>query len=135
MMLIIYLVIYVKVDLAKANNPKEEIKGNPGLNWVGSSSDQKEEYVQHLENLLQDLSETPAALLCENVLCDHPVHVSDIDQATKKLLGAVSQAAWESLEITKGTTGDQCSRAFTIQGWNDMVKPCQGEAQSLDICW
>ena len=85
MMLIIYLVIYVKVDLAKANNPKEEIKGNPGLNWVGSSSDQKEEYVQHLENLLQDLSETPEALLCENVLDDHPVHLSDIDQAPKKV--------------------------------------------------
>ena len=75
--------IFVEVDLAKANNSKEEIKRNPRLNWVGSSSDQKEEYVQHLENLLQDLSETPEALLCENVLYDHPVHVSDIDQATK----------------------------------------------------
>ena len=44
-------------------------------------------------------------------------------------------SAWENLESTKGTTGDQSSRAYTIPGWNDMVKPYQGEARFWNSIW
>ena len=42
---------------------------------------------------------------------------------------------WENLESTKGTTGDQSSRKFTIPGWNSMVKPFQVEAKFWHSLW
>ena len=128
--------IYIKVDLKKANNPPERIKRNPMLNWSGSTSEQRELYGQHLGNLLsQILPNPPECLQCDDILCDHAEHLSEIDQVTKELLGAVTDSAWENLETTKGTTGDQASRAHTIPGWNDMVKPYQGEARFWSSLW
>ena len=42
-----------------------------------------------------------------------------------RLLTAMTDCAWENLDCTKGTTGDQRSRKHTLPGWNDMVKPFQ----------
>ena len=53
--------------------------------------------------------------------------------ATK--LTIMTDSAWEHLEATKGTTGDQSSRAHTIPGWNDIVKPYQGEAKFWYSLW
>ena len=49
---------------------------------------------------------------------------------TKELLEAVVDSAWDNLEATKGTTGDQASREFTIPGWNEKVKPFHSKGNS-----
>ena len=128
--------IYVKVNLQKANNPPEKICRKPMLNWAGSSPEQRETYSQHLEELLsQDLFASPECLQCQDILCHHADHREQIDQVSKDLLSAVVDSAWENLETTKGTTGDQGSRAHTIPGWNDLVKPYQGEAKFWYSLW
>ena len=127
--------IYIKVDLAKANNPPEKITREPRLNWSWSSPEQHEAYAQQLGDQLAQQRDIPACLSCDNVLCDQPAHCQDIDQVTSNLLGAMVDSAWENLESTKGTTGDQSSRAYTIPGWNDMVKPYQGEARFWNSIW
>ena len=43
--------IYLKIDLAKANNRPEEPKRNPRLNWGRSSEEQKASYTQHLSDI------------------------------------------------------------------------------------
>ena len=129
--------IYVKVNLQKANNPPEKICRKPMLNWAGSSPEQRESYTEHLEGLLshQDLFDTPECLQCQDILCTHVEHREQIDQVSRDLLGTVVDSAWENLETTKGTTGDQKSRAHTIPGWNDLVKPYHGEARFWYSLW
>ena len=56
------------------------------------------------------------------------LHFQHIDSMTQELLVAVVDSAWDNLEATKGTTGDQASREHTIPGWNEKVKPFQNEA-------
>ena len=127
--------VYVKVDLAKANNPPERICRNPRLNWSCSSPEQQKAYAQQLGDQLAQHPDDPPGLSCDDVLCDQGPHCRDIDRATNKLLGAMVDSAWENLESTKGTTGDQSSREHTIPGWNDMVKPYQGEARFWFSLW
>ena len=129
--------IYIKGDLAKANNPPEKISRKPRLNWDHSSQEQREAYTQQLETHLSlgCFDTPPGCLQCTDVLCGQAAHHVEIDLVTKQLLGAVTDAAWENLEATKGTTGDQSSRAHTIPGWNDLVKPYQGEARLWYSLW
>ena len=44
-------------------------------------------------------------------------------------------SAWDNLEVSKGTTGDQSSREHTIPGWNEGVKPFQTEARFWYNLW
>ena len=69
------------------------------------------------------------------MLCDHVEHIAAIDKGTAELLGAIVESAWENLEKTKGTSGDQASRSHTIPGWNDRVKPYQSEARFWYNLW
>ena len=59
----------------------------------------------------------------------------DIDRVTCELLGVLTDSAWENLEYSKGTTGDQASRKHTIPGWNDRVKPFQNDAKFWNSLW
>ena len=127
--------IYLKIDLAKANNPPEEPKRNPRLNWGRSSEEQKASYSQHLSDILSQLPDQSPCQLCTNLHCDQDSHFQEIDSLTSDLLGSVAESAWENLEATQGTTGDQSSRKFTIPGWNDMVKPYQNEARFWYSLW
>ena len=54
---------------------------------------------------------------------------------TQELIGAMTNAAWDNLESTKGTMGDQASRNFTIPGWNEKVRPFQNEARFWHSLW
>ena len=127
--------IYLKIDLAKANNPPEEIQRNPMLNWGWSSEEQRQEYSLQLQGILSQPCDPPPCLECDDLQCYQSSHCQDIDKVTSKLLGAMADSAWENLESTKGTTGDQSSRKFTIPGWNSLVKPFQGEASFWYNLW
>ena len=124
--------IYMKVDLTKANNPPEEISRNPRLNWGRSSPEQQESYSNQLGDFLHHCDD---CLQCDNILCENVAHLHDIERVTAELLGAITDSAWENLEATKGTTGDQASRSHTIPGWNDRVKPFQNEARFWYSLW
>ena len=50
-------------------------------------------------------------------------------------MGSMVDSAWENLEATKGTNGDQQSRKHTIPGWNSMVKPFHKEAIFWHNLW
>ena len=85
--------VCIKVDVAKANNPPDKITRNPMLNWSCSTSDQRQNYVHQLEDLLsQDHHDTPACLQCEDVLCNHADHLFEIDQVAKSLMSAVTDS-------------------------------------------
>ena len=127
--------IYVKVDLNKANNPPEDIHRNPRLNWNRSTQLQKDQYTQQLQDMLSQPGNPPQCFQCTSVQCNQDWHLHDIDRATGSLLGAMTECAWENLECTKGTTGDQSSRQHTIPGWNNLVKPFQGEAKFWYNLW
>ena len=128
--------IYIKVDLAKAiHNPPEKVSRNPRLNWSRSTPEQREAYAQQLDVQLSQHLHTSPGVSCDNVLCDQHTHCHDIDEATSNLLGAMVDSAWDNLESTKGSTGDQSSREHIIPGWNDMVKPYQGEARFWYSIW
>ena len=127
--------IFLKVDLAKANNPPEDLKRNPRLNWSRSSEEQREKYSQQLNDTLSQSCDASSCLLCSDLQCCQDSHLKDIDKVTNKLLGAMVDSAWENLESTKGTTGDQSSRKFTIPGWNTLVKPFQSEASFWYNLW
>ena len=127
--------VYIKVDLAKANNPPEKVNRNPRLNWSRSSPEQKEEYAKQLGDHLSQQHDLSECLHCDDVLCDQESHRQEIDLVASKLLGALVDSAWENLDTTKGTTGDQSSREYTIPGWNDMVKPYQGESRFWYCLW
>ena len=124
--------VYVKIDLAKANNPPEKISRNPRLNWGRSSPEQHAMYSQQLRD---QLSLPGANLQCDDVLCDSRLHLQHIDSMTQELLAAVVDSAWDNLEATKGTTGDQASREHTIPGWNACVKPFQNESRFWYSLW
>ena len=51
------------------------------------------------------------------------------------MLGSLIDSAWDNLEHSKGTSGDQASRGHIIPGWNDLVKPYQGEARFWFNLW
>ena len=116
----------------KANNPPAKIRIIPMLNWTRSSPQQKESYANNLDTLLsQGFNSTSDFIQCENVLCQLGNHWFEINHLTRDLLGAVT----DSTMTTKGTTGDQVSRAHTISGWHDLVKPYQGEARFWFSHW
>ena len=108
--------VYLKINLAKANNPPEKIFRNPRLNWCRSSPDQKASYTQQVKDLLSEPEPEPVCLQCDDVLCSHRSHLQEIDSLTQKLISAMVDSAWDNLEATKGTTGDQVSREHTIPG-------------------
>ena len=81
------------------------------------------------------LGQLDVELECADVLCDNGAHLHDIDRVTCELLGVITDSAWENLEYSKGTTGDQASRKYTIPGWNDRVKPFQNEAKFWNSLW
>ena len=68
-------------------------------------------------------------------MCSSRSHLQDIDSMTQKLITAMVDSAWDNLEATKGTTGDQASREYTIPGWNEKVKPFQNEARFWYNLW
>ena len=85
----------MKIDLAKANNPPEEISRNPRLNWGRSSPDQQNSYTERVHDLLSQLEPD---IHCEYVVCDNVDHHHGIDALTGQLLGAITESAWENLE-------------------------------------
>ena len=122
----------MKIDLMKASNPPEEISRNPRLNWSRSSTEQQEKYSDMVRDMLGQLD---VELQCDDVLCDNGAHLHDIDRVTCEILEVITDSAWENLEYSKGTTGDQASRKHTIPGWNDRVKPFQNEAKFWNSLW
>ena len=121
--------IYIKIDLVKASNPLEKMSKPPRLDWGRSSTDQHAKYTQQLYDQLALHEPQPCLLECQDVLCSNTLHTQHIDSMTKDLLTAMVDSAWDNLESTKGNTGDQASREFTIPGWNESVKPFQNEAR------
>ena len=85
-----------------------------------------------LKGTLHQLEDEPQ---CVDVGCDNGDHLHSIDMLTSNILGAMTESAWENLEFSKGTTGDQTSRKHTIPGWNDRVKPYQSEARFWKSLW
>ena len=81
------------------------------------------------------LSQHDTDLSCDNSMCNNASHFHVIDRVTGELLDAITESAWENLEATKGTSGDQSSRDHTIPGWNDRVKPYQNEARFWYSLW
>ena len=126
--------IYLKADLSKAYIPPEKILRNPRLNWGRSSEEQREQYACQLQQQCQDL-QGHDCLHCQDILCDQGSHQLGIDVVTSNLLGAMVDSAWDNLDTTKGTTGDQKSRNHTIPGWNNIVKPYQGESRFWHSLW
>ena len=127
--------IYIKIDLAKANNPPEKLSRKPRLNWGRSSPEQHEKYNQQLRDRLSQPGADLSCLDCKDVLCSNVSHLQDLDHQTHELLEAMTDSAWDNLEATKGTTGDQGSREHTIPGWNERVKPFQNEARFWYSLW
>ena len=85
--------IYLKIDLAKANNPPEEPKRNPRLNWGQSSEEQKASYTQHLSDILSQQPDQSQCQLCTNLHCDQDYHFQEIDSLTTDLLESVAESA------------------------------------------
>ena len=135
MLIYINILIPYQIDLEKANNPPEEIKRNPMLNWGRSTQEQRDSYSQQLSDTLSQPLDPSPCLQCADPHCSQETHCNDIDKVTSNLLGAMTDSAWANLESTKGTTGDQSSRKFTIPGWNNLVKPYQGEAKFWYSIW
>jgi hypothetical protein len=77
------------------------------MNWGRSSEDQQASYTQQLKDQLSQPGPDPACLHCEDVMCSSSSHLQDIDSMTQKLITAMVDSAWDNLEATKGTTGDQ----------------------------
>ena len=127
--------VFLKINLAKACNPPEKVSRNPRLNWGRSSPEQQARYTQQLKDQLSQPGAAPGCLECDNVLCSNLSHLQDINCLTNKLLEAMVDSAWDNLEATKGTTGDQASREHTIPGWNEHVKPFQNEARFWYSLW
>ena len=127
--------IYVKIDLVKASNPPEKLSKPPRLNWGRSSTDQHAKYTQQLHDQLALHEPQPCLHECQDILCSNALHIQYMDNMAKELLTAMVDSAWDNLEATKGTTGDQASRKFTIPGWNESVKPFQNEARFWYSLW
>ena len=124
--------IYMKLKLEKAMiETKERYKG-PRINWGQSSDQQRGVYSNNLDFKLRSLK-TP--LPCQNPSCLKRLLHYALNQSTLEVLNAVIESAWETLEQTKGTTGDQKSRKCTIPGWNKNVKPFQEEARFWFCEW
>ena len=101
--------MYVKIDLVKASNPPEKLQKPCRLNWGRSSHDQHTMYTQQLRDVLAQYEASPCLLHCDDVLCRDPLYLRHIDNFTKELIVAMVDSAWENLEVSKGTTGDQAS--------------------------
>ena len=110
-------------------HPPDKVSRNPRLNWGRSSPEQQAQYTQQLADKLSQPGANLGCLDCDNVLCSNFSHLQDINCLANELLDAMVDSAWDNLEATKGTTGDQASREHTIPGWNEHVKPFQNEAR------
>ena len=126
--------IYLKVDLLKSRNPVDKVERKPRLNWTFSSEEQRKYYANCLDEKISHLNHSTSTF-CKNIFCNDENHRADIDILTENLVNAMVESAWVNLEQTKGTTGDQTSRAHTIPGWNDNVKPFQDEAKFWFSVW
>ena len=127
--------VYIKIDLIKARNPQEKLFKAPRLNWDRSSPEQHAMYKQQLNDQLEQHEPHHSVLKCDDVLCREAVHLQHIDSFSNELFSAMVDSAWDNLEVSKGTTGDQSSREHTIPGWNEGVKPFQTEARFWYNLW
>ena len=121
--------IYLKLNYVKEIAPPDVVHRNPKINWTRSSHEQRGNFAQQLFSYLSAPKEPLQCLQCQEPFCCDAGHYHEIDEATRHLIQGVVDSAWSNLETTKGTTGDQQSRKFTIPGWNQLVKPYQGEAK------
>ena len=117
--------IFMKLNLEKACNKSEECRRNPRINWGYSSIEQRGKYCDSLDRKLSSIEYSSP---CQNILCSNYSHHQNLDQLTVSILESIMESAWDNLEHTSGTTGDQKSRKFTIPGWNILVKPFQEES-------
>ena len=124
--------IYIKLNLEKAYNKMEDCYRSPRINWQHSSDQQKGIYSDNLDKKLQSIK---IPRCCENILCANKSHHQALNQTTAGILSAVTESAWDHLEQTKGTTGDQKSRKHTIPGWNRFVRPYREEAAFWFNLW
>ena len=99
--------------------------------WLTLLFDQHKCYTEQLDLQLQQ----GVQLQCDNILCDDAAHLHYIDRDTKEILKAITDSAWDNLESSKGTTGDQSCRRHTIPGWNERVRPFQNEARFWYSLW
>ena len=122
----------MKLNLEKACNKSEECRRNPRINWGYSSIEQRGKYCDSLDRKLSSIEYSSP---CQNILCSNYSHHQNLDQLTVGILESIMESAWDNLEHTSGTTGDQKSRKFTIPGWNILVKPFQEESKFWFNLW
>ena len=112
----------------------EAKKAKPKPNWKKASPEEKVEYSEKVQNMLNNIEIPLSVLQCKDLHCRDPDHLADLDLLAATVLGGVQGVAEETLPVPGGggVKGDQEKR---VPGWKEEVAPFRDKAYFWSQIW
>ena len=119
------------IEVDKSSNPQAENPPKPS--WKKASEEEKENYIQSLEEQLSSLH-VPESLYCKNIKCQDANHCNDADDFITSILEFVQSSATSSLPSPAPPRASTTSKR-PVPGWNQFVKPFRDTAYFWHQVW
>ena len=97
--------------------------------WSKASTDNIDDYRNDLKNILDNVS-LNTGLKCENLNCDDPNHLKDLDNFFNILTDAIDLSVNKNIPFSGPPS---CNNV--IPGWNDEVRPFRESARFWHSIW
>ena len=129
--------IYLKIKCNSSNLSRDDNCNNqntliiPKPMWNRATESDVNNYVNHLERLMHDITIPYAAIHCENLHCNDGQHTVDIDTYALHVMDAISVAT--EVNIPHSTPG--LNRKTPVPGWGDFVKPFREDSLFWHSVW
>lgn len=123
--------IYTKFNVNELNIQVEELDYSPKPNWKKAGPLERDQFKQHLKDILDTVSPPEPCNLCINLNCDE--HDVVLDEYATSICQAVNTAAMDCLPKSGGANTKTSRKG--IPGWNEYVKPYQDESLFWNSLW
>ena len=129
--------ISLKID-SKPDGVFEQNVGNANNNekplWFKASAENIEDYRNELKCYLDEFILNDG-LKCNDVNCDNPNHLIDIDNVYNYLSDSIDFAVKNNIPRSGNNIGNNPQNNRAIPGWNDYVKPFREDAKFWHSIW
>ena len=107
------------------------MKQPPKPSWQKSSSLEKDNFVHHLDSILQEVEIKEDVVNCKNVHCKDPNHIDATDDLILNVLESVEKAAGDCLHQATPPK----DKKVPVPGWSMSVKPFKDTAFFWHQVW
>ena len=121
----------LKIDSLSAH-VRSQVIGDNKIHWNKASEDEKRNFVDHLENSMENLDQ-PNSFMCDNVHCGDTKHRDECDDILMALVTSLEKAAITCLPKSIGCKINDRKRSIPL--WNEELQPYKDSAMFWHAIW